>query len=351
MTIEPVASMQRIFSRQFQTQITPILRLDRNQSQLNHDDLLKWAETNSIRVFLTPILGTATDPAMLTARTDTEFFLIERQFMPLILPTLRNHPLQQLIVPCDHFAIAEMYSKELNQAQPPVPHPHLQRIGLNVLLNTGGIHRGVRPGRDAADLSSGIARFSNLAYRGYQLNLLDDEHDPLSQILTVTKHSLTCLKRWSLTGSTTLWTTSHKLNELIATGFIEQLAQYAPLTIITTPHQMIPNQVILPAHASPAEPALQQVTGYKPDLQLLAKVLSRPSIEEAIIDAGSANAGIMHHPTDPPVLLGWPDAVLTHVMPWNSVWTLGEISRDIYISEIVSIAWKHVITLRGDVTF
>ncbi len=222
------------------------------------------------------------------------------------------------IVACDHFAQAEALSEVCQR----------EGVTCRVILEVDiGLNRvGVRPGKDALELAKAVDRLPGLnlvgimGYEGHLLTIEDADQkrreiNSAIGILAAAKEAMLakgmCCDIVSAggTGSYQITADCDVVTELQAGGGV---------------------------FADPFYLERCGVTGLEPSLRLVVTVVSRPSLERAVIDAGRKS---IHWDIYPPRVAGTasgralPDATVTSLSAEHGVIELGPQSRDITIGD------------------
>jgi D-serine deaminase-like pyridoxal phosphate-dependent protein len=246
------------------------------------------------------------------------------------------------IVCCDHYAQAEALSAACVQAG----------VCCRVLIEINlGMHRvGVRPGPDTLDLANGIDRLPGIelagimGYEGHLLTIADaDEkrhriHSAMD-VLAAVRDSLQqrgfCCEIVSAGG----------------TGSYQMTADCPAVTEIQAGGGIF---------ADPYYRDCCGVTGLTPALRIVATVVSRPSLERAVLDVGRK---AVHWDVHPPNVLSTasgrplPDATVTRLSAEHGVLELGPGSQDLSIGEKVllipgysdhtTVLYDHLLAVRN----
>ncbi len=220
------------------------------------------------------------------------------------------------IICCDHFA----------QAEPIAAACRRRGVTCRVLIdiNIGMNRTGCRPGTDAVELGTAISKLQGLelvgimGYEGHLLRL-DDPVDKAKQIrsaLDVLGHCRELFQRQGLrcdivsaggTGSVTISAHSPSITEVQAGGGVFGDPFYREA-----------------CHVDPIAPALT----------VLATVISRPSLERAVLDAGKKT---MNAEVKPLTVKGYPDAEVGWLSAEHTVLNLGPKSQNLKIGDQVEL--------------
>ncbi len=220
------------------------------------------------------------------------------------------------IICCDHFAQAEPIAAACRRRG--------VRCRMLVDINIGMNRTGCRPGTDAVELGAAISKLQGIelvgimGYEGHLLRLEDpaDKEKQIRSALDVLGHCRDLYQRHGLrcdivsaggTGSVTIAAQSPSITEVQAGGAVFGDPFY---------HEE--------CHIDPIGPALT----------ILATVISRPSLERAVLDAGKKTVN-----PDPKRLTvkGYPDAEVGWLSAEHTVLTLGPQSQDLKIGDQVEL--------------
>lgn len=221
-----------------------------------------------------------------------------------------------VIVTCDHYAQAEPLSTICRQ----------KGVQCRVLvdINIGMNRTGVSPGRDAVELAQAIDRLPGLklagimGYEGHAMPLMDPDSkeklireslDLLNQGRQQFLQAGLCCEIVSAggTGSLTYALNCEGITELQSGGGI---------------------------FGDPFYTRMPGVNGYSPALTVLCTIVSRPTLERAVLDAGrKAITAEMH----PPLVKDYPDARVVMQSAEHIVLELGPDSRDLKIGDQVEL--------------
>ncbi len=222
------------------------------------------------------------------------------------------------IVCCDHFAQAEALSEMCQQAG----------VTCRVLIEMDiGMNRvGVRPGKDTLELAQAIDRLPGVAlvgvmgYEGHLLTIEDVDR-----------------KRREI--NTAIGLLAHAKEAMLAKGIccdIVSAGGTGSYQITADCDAVTELQAGGGVFADPFYIERCGVIGLEPSLRLVVTVVSRPSLERAVIDAGRKS---IHWDIYPPQVAGTvsgralPDAIVTSLSAEHGVIELGPKSRDIAIGD------------------
>lgn len=220
------------------------------------------------------------------------------------------------IVACDHFAQVEPLAAACSKAGVTCRVITEVDIGLNRV--------GVRPGRDnlelasAIDSSAGVKLVGIMGYEGHLLTIEDPEEKrrQIHDAMDVLKHCRDSMLQRGLccdivsaggTGSYQITADCEAVTELQAGGGI-----FADLFYLDR----------------------CGISGLSPALTVLATVVSRPSLERAILDAGRKTLMPDIHP---PQVKDYPDAKVAQLSAEHCRLELGPLSRDLRIGDKVEL--------------
>lgn len=193
-----------------------------------------------------------------------------------------------------------------------------------VEVNVGMNRTGVRPGRDTIELAKGINLLPGLelvgimGYEGHVTVIADAETKRLAieasigilaQARSLLRENGLCCDVVSAGGSTSL---RHSLNNDVVTETQAGGAMFGD-----------------PYYARLPEPY-----DFQPALTVLATVVSRPSFDRAVLDAGRKAITAEYHP---PVVKDWDDARITRQSAEHIVLELGPSSRELRIGDQVEL--------------
>lgn len=241
------------------------------------------------------------------------------------------------IICCDHFA----------QAEPIAAACHRRGVTCRVLVdvNIGMNRTGCRPGMDAVDLGEAVAKLDGLklvgimGYEGHLLKIADpvDKEQQIRGALDVLGHCREMFHRQGLccdivsaggTGSVTITSQSASITEVQSGGGV---------------------------FGDPFYREECRVEAITPALTILATVMSRPSLERAVLDAGRKT---LNPELGFPKVVRHTDAVVTSMSAEHCVLSLGPKSQDLKIGDTVELVvgyhdWTTVlhdqfVTFRGD---
>ena len=221
-----------------------------------------------------------------------------------------------VVVTCDHYAQAEPLAAAC------------QQLGVTcrvlVDINIGMNRTGITPGRDALELARAIDRIPSLklagimGYEGHAMPVMDAE----------TKQRLIRESLGLLNQSRTQFLEAGLCCDIVSAGGTGSLSYAAEAEGIT---ELQSGGGIF---GDPFYTRMPGVSGYEPALTVLCTVVSRPSLDRAILDAGrKAITAEMH----PPIVKEFPDArVIMHNAEHIGV-ELGPASRDLKIGDQVEL--------------
>ncbi|MDZ4689052.1 MAG: DSD1 family PLP-dependent enzyme [Planctomycetaceae bacterium] len=220
------------------------------------------------------------------------------------------------IICCDHYAQAEPIAAAC------------RRLGVTcrvlVDINIGMNRTGIRPGKDAVELGQAIDRLDGLqllgimGYEGHLLKLADKD-DKVRQIResvgilehcrdSFLKHGLRCdIVSAGGTGSVAITSHCPAVTELQAGGGVFGDPMYVNLC---------------------------GLDGVEPAVTVLATVVSRPTLERAVLDAGRKTTNPDVHP---PSVKGYPDAVIQSLSAEHCTLQLGPESQTLRIGDQVEL--------------
>lgn len=220
------------------------------------------------------------------------------------------------IVGCDHFAQVEPLAAVCRQ----------RGVTCRVLIEVDvGLSRvGIRPGADTLDLAKGIARLQGvelagiMGYEGHLLRVqdLNEKRSRIEEAMGVLRHCRDRLLAEGLkcdivsaggTGSYQITADCDGVTELQAGGGI---------------------------FADPMYQVQCQVAGLENSLTVLATVVSRPTLERAVLDAGKKTVNPDVHM---PVLKEYPDAKVVRLSAEHCELQLGPESRNLKIGDKVEL--------------
>lgn len=220
------------------------------------------------------------------------------------------------IIACDHYA----------QVEPLAAACAAAGVECRVIVEVDiGLNRvGVRPGRDSLELATAINMLSGvklvgiMGYEGHLLTLEDDDEkrQQINDAMAALKHCRDGMQKRGLccdivsaggTGSYQITSDCEAVTELQAGGGI-----FADLFY----HDRC------------------GVRGLQSALTVLATVVSRPSLERAVLDAGRKTLLPDIHP---PIVKNLPDAKISHFSAEHCCLTLGLESRDLRIGDKVEL--------------
>ena len=222
----------------------------------------------------------------------------------------------QPIVACDHFAQIEPLSAICRRNE----------VTCRVIIEVNiGLDRvGSRPGRDTYDLAAAISKLDGIEFAGimgYEGHLLriEDPAEKRKQIfdaLSVLSECADKLRRDGLrcdivsaggTGSYQIAAECQGITELQAGGGI---------------------------FADPFYLEQCNVSDLKPSLTVLATVVSRPTLDRAVLDSGRKTLNPDAHP---PIVKNWPDAQIKRLSAEHCELTLGPLSQNLKIGDKVEL--------------
>ena len=189
----------------------------------------------------------------------------------------------EMIVAVDHYAQAEALSQVCGQAG----------VRCRVILEVNiGLHRvGVRPGPDTRDLARGVATLPYIdlvgimGYEGHLLTIADDaeKRKQLATAMAILGENADQMRRDGL---------SCDIVSASGTGSYQ--------ITVDSPH-ITETQAGGGTFADPFYLEECGVTGLEPALQLIATVVSRPTLERAVLDSGRKS---LHPDIYPPTIVG-----------------------------------------------
>ncbi len=221
-----------------------------------------------------------------------------------------------VIVTCDHFAQAEPLSAAC------------QRAGVQcrvlVDINIGMNRTGITPGRDALELARAIEQLPGLrlagimGYEGHVMRMSDGNEKE-----RVIREALGILNQ-----SREQFLQSGLCCDIVSAGGTGSLSYAAVAPGIT---ELQSGGGIF---GDPFYTKMPGVSGYEPALTVLCTVVSRPSMDRAVLDAGrKAITGENH----PPLVKGHPDSKVTMHSAEHIVVELGPESRNLRIGDWVEL--------------
>ena len=221
-----------------------------------------------------------------------------------------------VIVTCDHYVQAEPLSAACSAIG--------VRCRVLVDVNIGMNRTGITPGRDALELAQAIDQLPGLklsgvmGYEGHAMPLMEGDakqrviHDALG-LLTQTAEQF---RRSGLCSD---------IVSAGGTGSLSYAVEFPGVTELQSGGGIF---------GDPFYTRMPGVSGYEPALTVLCTVVSRPSIERAVLDAGrKAITAEMH----PPLVKGFPDAKVTMHSAEHIVLELGPESRNLKIEDQVEL--------------
>lgn len=220
------------------------------------------------------------------------------------------------IVACDHFAQVEPLSEICRR------HGVVCRVMIEV--NVGLDRVGIRPGRDCCDLAAAISKLPGLqlvGIMGYEGHLLqvadqDEKRRGINEAMNVLVECRDLMQKSGLpcdivsaggTGSYQMTSDCPGITELQAGGGI---------------------------FADPMYRNKCHVQGLDYALTVLATVVSRPTIDRAILDSGRKTLNPEHHA---PLVKDYPDAEAVRLSAEHCELKLGPESRDLKIGDKVEL--------------
>eukprot|EP00456_Euglypha_rotunda_P012380 TRINITY_DN134_c0_g1_i2.p1 TRINITY_DN134_c0_g1~~TRINITY_DN134_c0_g1_i2.p1 ORF type:complete len:387 (-),score=79.10 TRINITY_DN134_c0_g1_i2:729-1889(-) len=220
------------------------------------------------------------------------------------------------VVTCDHYAQAEPLAAACQQ----------NGVTCRVLvdINIGMNRTGMTPGRDALELAKAIDKLPSLklagimGYEGHAMPLMDANTKE-----QVVRESLGILNQ-----SRDQFLKAGLCCDIVSAGGTGTLSYAADAEGIT---ELQSGGGIF---GDPFYTRMPGVSGYEPALTVLCTVVSRPSLDRAILDAGrKAITAEMH----PPLVKGFPDAqVIMHNAEHIGL-ELGPESRNLRIGDLVEL--------------
>jgi len=221
-----------------------------------------------------------------------------------------------VIVTCDHYAQAEPLSVACSQKG--------MRCRILVDINIGMNRTGITPGRDAVELARAVDKLPGLqlagimGYEGHAMPLMDpDAKQKLIQ------ESLSLLEQ----GREQFLQAGLCCDIVSAggTGSLSYAARAAGITELQSGGGIF---------GDPFYTRMPGVSGYEPALTVLCTVVSRPSLDRAVLDAGrKAITAEMHSP----VVKGMNDARVIMHSAEHIVLELGPESRNLKIGDQVEL--------------
>lgn len=221
-----------------------------------------------------------------------------------------------VIVTCDHYAQAEPLSTACQQ----------QGVTCRVLvdINIGMNRTGITPGRDAIELARAINNLPSLelagimGYEGHAMPIMDPD----------AKQRLIRESLGILTQSRTQFLEAGLCCDIVSAGGTGSLSYAAAAEGIT---ELQSGGGIF---GDPFYTRMPGVSGYEPALTVLCTVVSRPTLERAILDAGRKSITAENHP---PLVKGYPDARVVMHNAEHIALELGPESRDLRIGDLVEL--------------
>lgn len=220
------------------------------------------------------------------------------------------------VVTCDHYVHPESLSTECQR----------QGVICRVLVdvNIGMDRTGIRPGRDAIELAQGIDRLPGLklvgimGYEGHVMRMADAQQ----------KFDSIAASHEILIGTCGLFDQYGLCRDIVSAGGTGSLRQALACDVLT---EVQAGGAIF---GDPFYTEMPDVTGYGPALTVLCTVVSRPSFNRAVLDAGrKAITGEYHIP----VVKSWPDARVTMHSAEHIVLELGSSSTSLRIGDQVEL--------------
>jgi D-serine deaminase-like pyridoxal phosphate-dependent protein len=220
------------------------------------------------------------------------------------------------IVCCDHYAQAEPLSA--------ICHRRGVRCRCLVDVNIGMNRTGIRPGSDALELAQAIDRLPGLTlvgimgYEGHLMQVANpqDKAHQVQEALGILDHCRSLLRQHGLRcdivsagGTGSLNTAPHcqGITEIQGGGGIFGDLFYRENC---------------------------GVAAFEPALTVRTTVISRPSLDRAILDAGRKTMSVDLHP---PAVKDWPDAIVTGLSAEHCTLQLGPESRRLRIGDPVEM--------------
>jgi D-serine deaminase-like pyridoxal phosphate-dependent protein len=220
------------------------------------------------------------------------------------------------VICCDHYAQAEPIAAACRRLGVP--------CRLLVDINIGMNRTGIRPGKDALELAQAIDRLDGvklvglMGYEGHLLKLADQTEKvrQIREAIGILEHCRDLFLRHGLrcdivsaggTGSVAITSQCPAVTELQAGGGVFGDPMYANLC---------------------------GLEGVEPALTVLATVISRPSLERAVLDAGRKTTNPDIHP---PIVKDFPDAVIQSLSAEHCTLQLGPESQRLRIGDRVEL--------------
>ncbi len=220
------------------------------------------------------------------------------------------------IVACDHFA----------QIQPLAEICQRNGVTCRVIieLNIGLDRVGTRPGRDTFDLAAAISKLKGVEFvgiMGYEGHLLkiDDPADKRKQIQEALAILADCAEKLRRDGLRC------DIVSAGGTGSYQIAAECPGITEMQCGGGIF------------ADPFYQQacaVEGLDYALTVLATVVSRPTLDRAVLDSGRKTLNPDAHL---PIIKNWPDATIKRMSAEHCELTLGPQSQDLKIGDKVEL--------------
>lgn len=223
----------------------------------------------------------------------------------------------KLIVACDHYVQAQAISKVCLAVN--------ATCGVLVEINVGANRAGVRPGRDTRELALAVNQLPGLTLRGVFGN---DRHAQLMTDAEVKQPQIEAAH--GILAQAKSWFDQKGLRcDIVSVG---ETSTFQPWLRYETVTEVRAGGAIF---GDPYYASLPDVAQYIPALSVLATVVSRPSFDRAIIDAGNNAIRSDRHPT---FVSAWPDARIVAHDSEQSILELGPESRELRIGDQVDLS-------------
>ena len=222
----------------------------------------------------------------------------------------------RLIVTVDHYAQAEPLAAACRRAG--------STIRILIDVNVGMNRTGIRPGRDAFDLATAVAKLEGLqlvGVMGYEGHLFQIANAEEKQQKILSAMSLLELSRDQ-------FLKSGLCCDIVSAGGTGSLFQTVNCPSVTESQA---GNVIF---GDPYYAVKCHVSGFPPTLTVRATVVSRPSLERGVLDAGRKSVGFDFLP---PSLAPFPNSRLVFLSAEHATFELCAAGQSLRIGDVVAM--------------
>ena len=225
-----------------------------------------------------------------------------------------------VIITCDHYVQAQALSAACSELA--------TSCGVLVEINVGMNRTGVRPGRDTRELAFAVEKLPGLklsgimGYEGHAMPIADEleKRTKVEAAMGILAQARDWFRQRGL------------CCDIVSAGTTSTLQQVLRFDVATEVHA---GGAIF---GDPHYATLPDVDRYEPALSVLTTVVSRPSFDRAVLDAGKKAITCENHP---PTVNGWSDATILFQDAEHTILGLGPESRELRIEDQVELTVGH----------